>query len=261
MSNVASSVRAGVVSLVGAGPGSPDLLTLRAYRLLSRAAVVAHDELVPDAILALAPPHAEVFSVGRRVGSGRRPELPDPRVVARAFAGLDVVRLKGGDPMVFGRGGEEAQALEALGISVEVIPGITAALAAASQAKIPLTHREVARSVTLATACTADGEPAEVPPFSPRQTLALYMSVRSLEETVHSLLARQWPPSTPAAIVSRASLPGASLLRATLETIVAQVSRAVIEAPSILLVGESLALASSTVAIEKLDLSLDRAAE
>src|ERR1019366_344802 len=149
-------VRRGRVWLVGAGPGDPELLTVRAHRLITGAGVLAYDELVSPAILALAPASAERIPVGRRAAGCRHHEARiHPLVVLRALAGHEVVRLKGGDPMVFGRGGEEAEELEAARVPFEVVPGISAALGAAASAGIPLTHRDCASSVTLATAHAA----------------------------------------------------------------------------------------------------------
>jgi len=143
-------VRRGKVWLVGAGPGDPELLTLRAHRLVAGASVVAYDELVPEAILALVPPRAERIAVGRRAGGCRHHEARiHPLVVLRALEGHDVVRLKGGDPFVFGRGGEEAEELAAARVPFEVVPGVSAALGAAASAHIPLTLRGCSRSAAM----------------------------------------------------------------------------------------------------------------
>src|SRR5580693_1753973 len=152
-------IRRGKVWLVGAGPGDVELLTVRAHRLLAVARVVAHDELVSPAVLAVAPPDAELIAVGRRAGGCRHHEARiHPLVLERALEGKDVVRLKGGDPLVFGRGGEEAEELAAARIPFEFVPGISAALGAAATANIPLTHRECSASVTLVTAHAAQGD-------------------------------------------------------------------------------------------------------
>src|SRR5271165_5295135 len=146
-------IRRGKVWLVGAGPGDPELLTVRAHRLLASARVVAYDELVAPEILAIAPDDAERIPVGRRAKGCRHHEARiHPLVIERALEGKDVVRLKGGDPFVFGRGGEEAEELAAARIPFDVVPGISAALGAAASAHIPLTHREASQSVTFATA-------------------------------------------------------------------------------------------------------------
>src|SRR5580658_2054902 len=171
-------VQRGKVWLVGAGPGDPDLLTVRAHRLVTGAGVIAHDELVPEAILALAPRGAELIAVGRRAGGCRHHEARiHPLIVVRAVEGKDVVRLKGGDPFVFGRGGEEAEELAAARVPFEVVPGISAALGAAALANIPLTHRECSASVTLVTAHAAGGDPDIVATVPPSGTLVFYMGL------------------------------------------------------------------------------------
>src|SRR5438874_1907576 len=144
------TITRGKVWLVGAGPGHPDLLTVRALRLLQTASIVAHDELVSPEILALAPTGAELIPVGRRANGCRHHDgRIHPLVIERALEGRDVVRLKGGDPLVFGRGGEEAEELAAVGIPFAIVPGITAALAACASTGVPLTHRDCASHVTL----------------------------------------------------------------------------------------------------------------
>ena len=166
----ARPIRRGKVWLVGAGPGDPELLTLRAYRLLTNACVVAYDELVAPEILALAPADAERIAVGRRASGCRHHEARiHPLIAQRALEGHDVVRLKGGDPFVFGRGGEEAEELAAARVPFEVVPGISAALGAAAAAAIPLTHRESAASVTFVTAHAAQGQPGRGSQRSPRR--------------------------------------------------------------------------------------------
>src|ERR1700722_4645947 len=152
------SITRGKVWLVGAGPGGPELLTVRAARILASAEGVAHHAVLSEAILDLAPRHAERIPVGRRAGGCRHHEARiHPMVIVHALEGRDVVRLKGGDPFVFGRGGEEAEELDAARIPFEVVPGISAALGAAASTGIPLTHRDVASSVTFATAHAATG--------------------------------------------------------------------------------------------------------
>lgn len=205
----------GKVFLVGAGPGDPELLTLRAHRILTSARIVAYDDLVSPAILALAPKDAELVPVGRRCGTC--PEAPaiHPIVLSRALDGHDVVRLKGGDPLVFGRGGEEAEQLDALAIPFEIVPGISAALGAAASTGIPLTHRDVASSVTFATAHRrhdADGAARQ-------PTLVLYMGLGTLRETARALVAEGRAPTTPAAVIAHATLPTERVVVADLATI------------------------------------------
>jgi uroporphyrin-III C-methyltransferase len=238
-------VRRGKVWLVGAGPGSPDLLTVRASNLLASARVVAFDELVSQEILALAPADAERIPVGRRAGGCRHHEARiHPLVVVRALQGHDVVRLKGGDPMVFGRGGEEAEELVAARVPFEVVPGISAALGAAASAGIPLTHRDWASSVTLATAHAArDAEDAldlavDLPA---RGTIVFYMGLTRLRETCEALVRGGRSPATPVAVVSRATLADERVIVGTLDDIASLATAAAIEAPALLVVGEVVA--------------------
>jgi uroporphyrin-III C-methyltransferase len=231
----------GRVFLVGAGPGDPDLLTMRAHRLLVSADVVAYDELVAPAILALAPPSAELIPVGRRRGTC--PEAPaiHPLVLERALEGRDVVRLKGGDPMIFGRGGEEAEQLAALHIPFELVPGVSAALGAASSAGIPLTHRDAASSVAFVTAHKRhDGDAgndlaARVPATG---TVVFYMGLSTLRDTARSLIAAGRSPSTPVAVVSHATLSTQREVIADLATVADAVEAAALPAPALVIVGE-----------------------
>jgi uroporphyrin-III C-methyltransferase / precorrin-2 dehydrogenase / sirohydrochlorin ferrochelatase len=241
-------VRRGKVWLVGAGPGDPELLTVRAHRLLASASVVAFDELVPPAILSLAPPDAERIAVGRRAGGCRHHEARiHPLVVVRALEGRDVVRLKGGDPMVFGRGGEEAEELLAARVPFEIVPGISAALGAAASAGIPLTHRDCASSVTLVTAHAArdegDVHDAHLAGMDlpSRGTLVFYMGLGRLRETTQALVRAGRAPETPAAVVSRATLPGERVIVGTLADIAEHAEASAVEAPALLVVGEVLA--------------------
>jgi uroporphyrin-III C-methyltransferase len=242
MTSEVRSVRRGKVWLVGAGPGDPELLTIRAHRLLSAARIVAYDELVSPAILALAPDDAERIPVGRRSGGCRHHEARiHPAVVTRALEGMDVVRLKGGDPFVFGRGGEEAEELAAARVPFEVVPGISAALGAAASLAIPLTHRECASSVTFATAHAVredeDSGIVEAPPG----TVVYYMGLGRLEATCATLIDAGRAASTPAALVSRATLPDERAVVGTLADIAERASAAGMEAPALLIVGEVVA--------------------
>jgi uroporphyrin-III C-methyltransferase len=247
-------IRRGKVWLVGAGPGDPELLTVRAHRLLSSASVVAYDELVPASILALAPAAAERIPVGRRARGCRHHEARiHPLIVERALEGNDVVRLKGGDPFVFGRGGEEAEELAAVRVPFEVVPGISAALGAAAAAGVPLTHRECAASVTFVTAHAAGGESdgaahllASIPDGG---TLVFYMGLGRLEETCAALVAGGRSPATPAAVMSRATLPDARMVIGTIATITARVREANLEAPALLVVGEVVARRVESIAV------------
>jgi uroporphyrin-III C-methyltransferase len=236
------SIRRGKVWLVGAGPGDPELLTIRAHRLLATARVVAYDELVAQEILALAPADAERIPVGRRARGCRHHEARiHPVIIERALEGKDVVRLKGGDPFVFGRGGEEAEELAVARVPFEVVPGISAALGAAAAAAIPLTHRECAASVTLVTAHAAQGVP-DVEANVPRQgTLVFYMGLGRIEETCTALQASGRSADTPAAVIAHATLPDERVVVGTLADIATRVREAALEAPALLVVGEVVA--------------------
>jgi uroporphyrin-III C-methyltransferase/precorrin-2 dehydrogenase/sirohydrochlorin ferrochelatase len=229
----------GKVWLVGAGPGAPDLLTVRAQALLTAAEVVAFDELVSEPVMALVPPAAERIRVGRRANWSRYHEgRIHPLVVQRAIEGKTVVRLKGGDPFVFGRGGEEAEELAAAGIAFEVVPGISAALGAAASAGIPLTHRDCSSSVSLVTAHAAHAEGDVAPNIPPRGTLVFYMGLARVAETCAALVASSRAAGTPAAVVSRATLPDERVVTGTLHDIADRVRAAGLEGPALLIVGE-----------------------
>jgi uroporphyrin-III C-methyltransferase len=233
----------GRVYLVGAGPGDPDLLTVRAHRLIANAEVVAYDELVSSTILALAPPGAELIPVGRRRGTC--PEAPaiHPLVLERAVEGRDVVRLKGGDPMIFGRGGEEAEQLAALRIPFEIVPGVSAALGAAASAGIPLTHRDAASSVAFVTAHKRhDASGEDLAARVPREgTVVLYMGLSTLRDTALALVTAGRSPHTPVAVVSHATLPSQREVISTLANVAAAVDAAHLETPALVIVGEVVA--------------------
>lgn len=231
----------GRVFLVGAGPGDPELLTVRAHRLLSSADVVAYDELVAPAILALAPPGAELIAVGRRRGTC--PEAPAIHllVLERALEGRDVVRIKGGDPMIFGRGGEEAEQLTALRIPFEIVPGVSAALGAAASTGIPLTHRDAASSVSFVTAHKrhdSDDEDDLASRVPRAGTVVFYMGLATLRETARALVAAGRSPATPVAVVSHATLASQREVIADLATIADAVEAAALPAPALVIVGE-----------------------
>ena len=245
---VVRKITRGKVFLVGAGPGDPELLTLKAARLLANADVVAYDELVSPAVLSLAKPGAERIPVGRRAGGCRHHDAHiHPAVIERALEGKVVVRLKGGDPLIFGRGGEEAIELSAARIPFEIVPGISAALGAAASTHIPLTHRDVATSVTFATAHLADdtkndaGLATSSLPSS--GTLVLYMGLGKLEDTAAALVRSGRPPETPVAIVSHATLPDERTVTGTLATIAEIARAAALPAPALIVVGDVVALA------------------
>ncbi|MGA8366653.1 MAG: uroporphyrinogen-III C-methyltransferase [Candidatus Acidiferrales bacterium] len=236
----------GKVFLVGAGPGDPDLLTVKAHRLLRQADVILHDDLVPHAILSLAGPDAEIVSVGKRCGAkGITQDELNARMIASARRGLDVVRLKNGDPAIFGRLAEELDALEAAGIPFEIVPGITAGIAAAASLHVSLTDRRTSSRVIIVTGHHAqDGHSRKNIDWSALAredaTLVVYMPGRDFTALRDEVLAAGLPPDIPAVIVSRASTPAQRVWPSTLAELAAAPR---MESPSILLIGHSLARA------------------
>jgi len=198
----------GKVFLVGAGPGDPELLTLKAAKVLREADVVLHDELVSAEILALIPPTAKIVNVGKRCGKKNTPQDGINRLLVEySLLGLQVVRLKGGDPFIFGRGGEELEALRQAGIQVEVVPGVTAALGAAAGVQIPLTHREISSTLILVTGSSKhSGHVANWPDRLPSNaTIVVYMPGHDFAALEQRLRASGIAPETPCAIISGAT--------------------------------------------------------
>jgi uroporphyrin-III C-methyltransferase/precorrin-2 dehydrogenase/sirohydrochlorin ferrochelatase len=236
--------RRGRVTLVGAGPGDPGLLTLKALRALQDADVVVHDRLVGPAILELARRDAELVDAGKRVGENHaatQQRIHDI-LLRHARAGRDVVRLQGGDPTVFGRAGEELEFLRAHAVPCAVIPGITAALASAAAAGIALTDRRHAHGVTLVSARGAAGGDWLAPTAQPH-TLAIYMGVGELERLTADLIRHGRHATTPCVLVERASLPGQARLEGTLAGIAALARAKKVAAPALLIVGDVAAAA------------------
>lgn len=244
----------GRVLLVGAGPGDPELLTLKAARALGQARLVLHDALVGPGVLALIAPGAERIDVGKRCG---RHALRQHEITALmlqlARSGRALLRLKGGDPFVFGRGGEEAQALAAAGIPFELIPGISAAQGAAAAFGLPLTHRDHAHTLVLATGharddAGADGPGPALPPLDwpalarPGQTLVFYMGLRALPAICQALMAQGLPATTPAATLERATAPDQRITHGSLGSLPALAAAQGVRAPALIVVGEVLAL-------------------
>ncbi|WP_422843114.1 uroporphyrinogen-III C-methyltransferase [Acidovorax sp. M2(2025)] len=240
------AVPPGRVTLVGAGPGDPDLLTVKAARALREASLVLYDHLVGEAVLALVPDSAERIYVGKE---SSRHTLPQEDIIALmcrlAGSGRPLVRLKGGDCYIFGRGGEEVQALARAGIPFDVVPGITAAQAAGACAGIPLTHRDHAGTLVLATGhLRGDDDTALDWPLlaRTRQTVVFYMGVATLPTICAQLAAHGLPPETPAAIVERASLPGQRTLTGTVASLPGLAVRHGVKAPALIIVGGVVAL-------------------
>ena len=237
----------GRVWLAGAGPGDPDLMTVRAVRVLSQADVVVHDGLVPEAILALAPASARRISVAKRKSRHTYAQEEINRLlVGLASEGLNVVRLKGGDPFIFGRGGEELEACRAAGVPCEVVPGITAALAASASAGAPLTHRKSAQAVTFVTGHAAgDREPDLDWEALARanHTVVIYMGASTAGRIADRLIAAGRAPGTPAMVVFRASRPDEVRCVTTLSAL--GEAAAAGSGPALLIVGEAMAEATA----------------
>lgn len=248
LSRTATAPRAsGEVTLVGAGPGDPELLTLKALRALQDADVIFHDRLVSDAILDFARRDATRICVGKSAGGiGTTQSEINHLLIRHATEGKRVVRLKGGDPFIFGRGGEELEALALAQIDFSVVPGVTAASGCAAYAGIPLTHREYAHSVSFVTGhADENGKQPDWRALAfPGATAVFYMGLARLDHIVRKLLEHGAAVTLPAAIVARGTLPNQRIIAATLGTILDAASRAALESPALLVVGEVVALQS-----------------
>ncbi len=230
----------GAVALVGAGPGDPELLTLRAARLLAEAEVVVYDALVSDGVMALISPNAELVDVGKRPGQGVAQDQINAVLVRYAAEGKRVVRLKGGDPFVFGRGGEEAVALAAVGVRCEIVPGITSAIAAPAAAGVPVTFRGMAASFTVVTGHRQHGEPpvnwaalAQV-----GGTLVVLMGVAQRGEIADQLMAAGLAADTPVAAIHRATTGAQTAQRCMLS----ELGTTDVQSPATLVIGAVAAL-------------------
>jgi uroporphyrin-III C-methyltransferase/precorrin-2 dehydrogenase/sirohydrochlorin ferrochelatase len=237
----ADDLNRGEAYIVGAGPGDPGLVTLRAQQLIADADVVLYDRLVSKPILDFARKEAEMIAVGKSAGDAIMQQSDINALLVKLVAeGRRVCRLKGGDPLIFGRGGEEAEALADAGLRFEIVPGISAALGCAAYAGIPLTHRGVSHSLTFATASL---EGPAVPHWAelakPGQTLALYMSVGSLESVARELTGNGLPAGTPAAIVENGTTGDQRVIHASIDAIAGKARAAGVSAPAMLFVGES----------------------
>ena len=238
------SLPGGQVSLVGAGPGDPELLTLRAVRRIIDAEVVLYDNLVGPEILALVSPGAEMHYVGKKAAKHALPQDEvNAWLIRLAQTGKRVVRLKGGDPFIFGRGGEEMEALSAAGVTVQIVPGITAATGCAAFAGIPLTHRDWAQSVIFATGHLKQGESALgdldwLALSRPQQTVVFYMGVSAASGIADALVAHGRSPETPVAVIYHGTRPDQRVLMATLETLAQKINAEGLKPPALLIVGE-----------------------
>lgn len=234
----------GVVALVGAGPGDPDLITVKGLRWLRRADVVVYDRLVHPALLDEAPAEALRLYVGKRPGAHSCPQGEiHTLLIEHARAGRVVVRLKGGDPFVFGRGGEEVLALAAAGVRCEVVPGISSAVAVPAWAGVPVTHRDVAASFAVVTAHrTAGGDEPDWAALARIDTLVILMGVSRLDDVARRLIAAGRDPATPAAVVERGTLPDGRVLTATLADVAPRALEAGVRSPAAVVVGAVVAL-------------------
>ena len=241
----------GVVWLVGAGPGDPELLTVKALRLLQAADVVVHDRLTPRPILDLARPDARMIDVGKRKSHHTLPqEGINALLVGLAREGLTVVRLKGGDPFLFGRGGEELEFCRAAGVETHVVPGISAALAASASAGAPLTHRTLAQAVTFVTGHAASGGEPDLDWASlarANHTVVVYMGLSTAPRIAERLIAAGRAASTPVAVVENASLPHERRVLTTLAGLGLAVSD--LDGPALLVIGEVAALADAPLTL------------
>jgi uroporphyrin-III C-methyltransferase len=231
----------GMVHLVGAGPGDPELITRKGARLIEAAEVILYDSLVNPALLDLARPEAELIFAGKRRDNHFMRQYEINRfLVERAWAGQRVVRLKGGDPMIFGRAGEELEALATHGVPFEVVPGVTAAAGCAAAAAIPLTHRDHAQTLILATGHAKDGEPDLdwQALCRPRQTLVFYMGHNALPALCARLTENGLVSATPAAMIENGTLPGQRVIRGTLADLPDKVAACRLRGPALLIIGE-----------------------
>ena len=239
----------GKVYLIGAGPGDPELITLKAVRVLQTADVVLVDDLVNPVLLAHARQDARIVYVGKRGGCKSTPQAYiQKQMIAEARAGLTVVRLKGGDPFMFGRGGEEIAALRTVGIAVEVISGITAGIAAPASLGVPVTHRDSAPGVTFVTGHSREGNSVNWQALAAsKTTLVIYMGVKNFPDIVSELLAGGMCADMPALAIQSGTLASQRQVQATLQTLHAAMLAADLGSPAIIVLGEVVKLADIAV--------------
>lgn len=242
--------KSGTVYLVGAGPGPVDLLTLRAARLIEGAQVIVHDGLIGPDILSLARPDARLVSVAKQRARHTMPQEDiNALLVREALAGRDVVRLKGGDPFIFGRGGEEAEAARAAGVPVEVVPGISAANGAAAASQIALTHREASSIVSfVAGQCKGLAEQNWSGLAGKGRTLVIYMGVSTAPQIADKLMSDGLTPDVPVAVIENAARPDMRVLRGLLAGLPDLVEREAVKSPALIVIGEVTAREDAAVA-------------
>jgi uroporphyrin-III C-methyltransferase len=240
----------GTIYLVGAGPGDPDLLTLRAARLIEQAELIVHDGLVDPAILAMARPDARLISVAKKRA---RHTLPQDQInallIAEARKGRDVVRLKGGDPLIFGRGGEEAEDAKAAGIAVEIVPGISSANGAAAASHIALTHRDASSIVSfVAGQCKGLSDQDWSGLAGKGRTLVIYMGVKTAPQIAEKLMEDGLSPETPLAVIENASRPNMRVVRGLLAALPDLVKAQAIKSPALIVIGDVTAREDAAIA-------------
>ncbi len=243
-------MKSGTIYLVGAGPGDPDLLTLRAARLIERAPVIVHDGLVSRDILALASYEARLISVAKQRSNHTLPQHEiNALLVREALAGRDVVRLKGGDPLIFGRGGEEAEEARAAGVRVEIVPGISAANGAAAATQIALTHRDTASIVSfVAGQCKGLSDQDWSGLAGKGRTLVIYMGVKTAAQIAEKLMADGLAPDMPLAVIENAALPQMRVIRGLLASLPELVETHAVQSPALIVIGEVTARANPELA-------------
>ena len=240
MASLLDPTARGRVILVGAGPGDPGLLTVRAVEALKTADVVVHDGLIDPRVLDIAPPSAQRISVAKQRARHTLPqEAINALLVAEALAGETVIRLKGGDSFIFGRGGEEVEACRAAGVPVQVIPGISAAIGGAAEAMLPLTHRDLSSAVSfVAGQCKGLTEQDWSGLAGTGRTLVIYMGVATAEQIADKLIADGVSPGTPVAVLEKIGRPDARALRTLLTDLGGMIAREKVGSPALIVVGE-----------------------